>query len=88
MYRFAKGFVCLHAFGILYCQTMVDLRTQSNSVDFSSANSTGPFKSGAVFPSICSMGEMLYKNDAPAGANLYGCTASNTPGPRRACPSR
>lgn len=78
MYRFARGLACLYAFCTVYGQTMVNLRTQSQSVDFSSANSTRPFKSGTVFPSICSMGEMFYKSDAPAGANLFGCTASNT----------
>jgi len=69
--------MCLFASGIVYCQTMVDLRTQSKSVDFSSANATKPFKSGTVFPSICSVGEIFYKSDAPAGANVYGCTATN-----------
>jgi hypothetical protein len=57
---------------------MVDLKTQSKSVDFSLANATKPFKSGTVFPSICSVGEIFYKSDAPAGANVYGCTATNS----------
>jgi hypothetical protein len=61
----------------LYGQTLVDLRTQSKSVDFSGANATKPFKSGTVFPSICSVGEMFYKSDALAGANLYACTSLN-----------
>ncbi len=63
--------------GTLYGQTQVDLRTQSKSVDFSGANTTKPFKSGTVFPSICSMGEIFYKSDSPAGANVFGCTATN-----------
>ena len=63
--------------GILWGQTMVDLRTQSKSIDFSGANATKPFKSGTVFPSTCAVGEMFYKLDAPAGANLYGCTSVN-----------
>jgi hypothetical protein len=61
----------------LYGQTQVDLRTQSKSVDFSGANTTKPFKSGTVFPSVCSVGEMFYKLDAPAGLNLYACTSLN-----------
>ncbi|HEY6393515.1 MAG TPA: hypothetical protein VIX89_19690 [Bryobacteraceae bacterium] len=69
--------MCLFAFGLAHGQTMVDLRTQSKSVDFSSANATKPIKSGTVFPSICSVGEIFYKSDAPAGANVYGCTATN-----------
>jgi len=77
MYRFSRVFVCVFALGIARGQTMVDLRTQSKSVDFSSANATKPFKSGTVFPSICSVGEIFYKTDAPAGANVYGCTATN-----------
>ncbi len=59
-------------------QTAVDLRTQSKSVDFSTANTTKPFKSGTVLPSICSVGEMFYKTDAAPGANLYGCSATNS----------
>jgi hypothetical protein len=57
--------------------TTVDLRTQSKSVDFSAANATRPFKSGTALPAICAIGEMFYKTDAPAGANLYGCVAPN-----------
>lgn len=63
--------------GILWGQTMVDLRTQSKSIDFSGANATKPFKSGTVLPSICAVGEIFYKLDATAGANLYGCTSAN-----------
>src|SRR5258706_1316581 len=61
----------------LYVQTKVDLRTQSKSVDFSGANATKPFKSGTVFPSVCSLGEVFYKIDAPAGSNLYACSSLN-----------
>jgi hypothetical protein len=63
---------------MLYGQTQVDLRLQSKSIDFSAANATKPFKSGTVFPSVCGVGEMFNKLDAPAGANLYGCTSLNT----------
>src|SRR5260370_19957456 len=63
--------------GILWGQAMVDLRTQSKRIDFSGANATKPFKSGTVLPSICAVGEIFYKLDATAGANLYGCTSAN-----------
>lgn len=58
-------------------QTLVDLRTQAKSVDFSGANTTKPFKTGTLLPATCSVGEMYYKVDAPSGGNLYGCTALN-----------
>jgi trimeric autotransporter adhesin len=58
-------------------QTRVDLRTQGKSVDFSAATATKPAKTGTVFPSTCSVGEMYFKTDAGAGANLYACTATN-----------
>jgi hypothetical protein len=77
MYRFSRVSMCLLSLGMAYGQTMVDLRTQSKSVDFSAANATKPFKSGTVFPSICSVGEIFYKTDAAAGANVYACTATN-----------
>src|SRR5689334_7759948 len=63
--------------GILSGQTMIDLRTQSKSVDFSTANTTKPFKSGTAFPSTCGVGEVFFKTDAPSGSNFYGCTAPN-----------
>jgi hypothetical protein len=59
-------------------QTQVDLRTQSKSVDFTAASSTRPLKTGASLPATCTLGEMFFKTDAPAGMNVYGCTAGNT----------
>ena len=70
-------------FALLYCGslhgqlTQIDLRLQSRDVDFSAATTTKPFKSGTSFPSTCSVGEMFYKQDALAGANLYACTSAN-----------
>jgi hypothetical protein len=64
--------------GLLCAQTLIDLGAQSRNVDFSAAVATRPFKSGGVVPSICSTGETFFKIDAPAGQNLYTCTASNT----------
>ncbi|HUB83616.1 MAG TPA: hypothetical protein VMB03_32680 [Bryobacteraceae bacterium] len=62
----------------LVAQTLVDLRTQSKSVDFSAATSTKPFQTGAVLPSTCSVGATYFNTAAPPGKNLYGCTAANT----------
>ncbi len=59
-------------------QTLVDLRTQSKSVDFSAANTTKPFKAGTVLPATCGVGEAFFQTNAPAGLNLYGCTAVNS----------
>ena len=59
-------------------QTLVDLRTQAKSVDFTAANTTKPFKSGTLLPATCSVGEAFFKSDAVAGANLYGCTSVNS----------
>jgi hypothetical protein len=43
--------------GVARAQTLVDLRTQSKSVDFSGANTTKPFKSGTVLPATCTVGD-------------------------------
>jgi hypothetical protein len=61
-----------------YAQTQVDLKTQSKSVDFSSANTTKPFKSGTVLPATCSVGEAFFKSNAPAGTNVFACTSLNS----------
>lgn len=58
--------------------TLVDLRTQTKSVDFTFANSTRPVKTGTLLPATCTTGDLYFKTDAPAGANLYACIALNT----------
>ncbi len=58
-------------------QTRVDLRTQGKNVDFSAATSTKPLPTGTALPAVCSVGEMYFKTDGPAGQNLYACTAPN-----------
>jgi hypothetical protein len=69
----------LLAAGLLDGQiTQLDLHFQSKDVDFSTANATKPFKSGTTFPSVCAVGEMFFKIDGPAGANMYGCTSLNS----------
>jgi hypothetical protein len=50
----------------------------ANVVDFSGAASTAPMKAGTTLPPACSVGQAFFKSDAPAGQNIYLCTASNT----------
>jgi hypothetical protein len=58
-------------------QTLVDLRTQSKSIDFSALPSTRPVQVGTALPATCQVGQLFFKSDAIAGANLYGCAATN-----------
>jgi hypothetical protein len=60
------------------------LTSQSNAItagtqNFSNAAHTLPMKSGttAMLPLQCTTGEMYFATDAPAGGNVYGCTAAN-----------
>lgn len=62
----------------LAAQTQVDLRNQSKNVDLQTAPFTKPFKSGVVLPATCTLAEMFFETTAPAGANVFGCTATNT----------
>src|SRR5580698_2043274 len=64
--------------GVASGQTQVDLRTQSKTVNFSAANSTQPFQSGTVLPATCLVDQAFFQTNAPAGLNLYGCTAVNS----------
>jgi hypothetical protein len=65
--------------GALFGQlTQIDLRLQSRNVDFSGASSTKPLQLGTGLPSTCALGAMYYRLDAPAGMNVYGCTATNS----------
>lgn len=75
---FAASCLLAMAGSRLAAQTQINLRTQARQVDFSAASATKPFKSGIVLPVACSTGEAFFKTDAPAGQNLYGCTATNT----------
>src|SRR5271170_3563321 len=64
--------------GVANGQTQVDLRTQSKTVNFSAANTTKPFQSGTVLPATCLVDQAFFQTNAPAGLNLYGCTAVNS----------
>lgn len=78
MCRVQQILLFIFAAAILHGQiTQLDLHFQSRDVDFSTANATKPFKSGATLPSICGVGEMFFNLTGPAGANLYGCTSLN-----------
>jgi hypothetical protein len=62
----------------LEAQTLIDLSTQTKNVDFSGAVSTKPVALVSVLPSTCSVGQIVFLKTAPAGQNLYFCTAANT----------
>jgi hypothetical protein len=61
-----------------HAQTLVDLRTQSKSVDFTAASTTKPIKTGTVLPAACGIGEAFFQTNAPAGSNFYLCTSQNS----------
>ena len=52
----------------------------SGVVDFSSASTTAPIKSGlnANRPATCTVGQFWFETDAAAGSNTYACTATDT----------
>jgi hypothetical protein len=49
------------------CQTLLD-----------PAQLKRPVKTGTVLPSTCTVGDLFFNTAAPAGANLFGCAATNT----------
>jgi hypothetical protein len=57
---------------------LVDLRTQSKSVDFSAAASTKPMQTGSSLPSTCAVGQFFFLTTAAAGSNVYACNPANT----------
>jgi hypothetical protein len=59
-------------------QTLVDLRTQSKSVDFSAAGSTKPMQMGSGLTSTCAVGQFFFLTTAAAGSNVYACNPANT----------
>jgi hypothetical protein len=58
-------------------QTLVDLRTQSKSVDFSAAGPTKPMQTGSNLPSTCAVGQFFFLTTAAAGSNVYACNPIN-----------
>lgn len=81
--RGAEAKMLLRLIFVAFCvqqawsQTQIDLQAQSRNVDFSTAATTRPMKSGTALPGTCSVGEMFFLTNAAAGANLYGCGAAN-----------
>lgn len=59
-------------------QTRVDLRTQTQNVDFSGASSTRPLKIGPALPATCVQGEAFFNTAAVPGSNVYLCVGTNT----------
>ena len=59
-------------------QAQTDPAVEAKPGGLSKAGSTKPLQTGTPLPSTCVVGQMFFKTDAPAGANLYGCTAANT----------
>ena len=69
---------CVAATGNLPAQTRIDLRTQASSVvDFGTATFTRPIRTGTALPAACDTGELFFKSNAPAGANVYACVSRN-----------
>jgi hypothetical protein len=62
----------------LGAQTRVDLRTQSQDIDFTGAPTTKPLKAGVSLPATCGVGEGFFLTVTAPGQNLYLCTSPNT----------
>lgn len=62
----------------VYGQTVLDLGRQSKNVDFSAAPETRTIKTGTALPAVCSTGSLFFRTNAPAGQNIFACTATNT----------
>lgn len=59
-------------------QTLLSLDSQTRDVDFTQAAFTRPVKTGTALPSTCSVGDLFFQTNAPAGSNLYACATANT----------
>jgi len=58
--------------------TTVDLGRQGRNADFSAFPFTRTVKTGTAAPATCTVGDLFFDSDATPGANVYGCTATNT----------
>lgn len=63
---------------LLWGQTQIDLSKQGKNIDFSTASTTKPSKTGAALPASCSTGEYFFLTSAVAGRNTYACVAANS----------
>ena len=48
------------------------------TLDLSAATATTPNRVGAAPPGTCTVGQTFFDNNATAGSNLFGCTATDT----------
>ena len=62
---------------VAWSQTQLDLHNQAKKIDFSNVSDTHPVQVGTVLPVSCTAGALFFKSNAPAGANLFGCTSAN-----------
>ena len=69
--------MCILSAATAHSQTLVDLRTQSKSVDFSAAGSTKPMQTGSALPATCAVGQFFFLTTASAGSNVYACNPAN-----------
>jgi hypothetical protein len=58
--------------------TTLNLGTQSKNPDFAALGFTRPITVGTSLPATCLVGQMYFNSSAPAGSNIYACTAANT----------
>jgi len=58
--------------------TTINLGTQGRNVDFASFPFTRPVAVGSSLPATCEVGQLFFNSSAPAGSNLFACTATDT----------
>lgn len=63
---------------MVYGQPKTDSQEQPKSIDFSTATSTRPMKTGTSLPAVCSVGELFFLTTAASGQNIFGCPGVNT----------
>lgn len=73
----SRMFLAAGLWGVAGAQTQVDLKNQSKSADLSNVGATKPMQTGTTLPATCSVGQMFFETTAPAGNNLFACSATN-----------
>lgn len=61
-----------------FSQTTINLAAQSHNADFSTFSFTRTVSVGTSLPATCQIGQLVFDSAAAAGANLFGCSATNT----------
>ena len=75
----SKQILSILIFGLAHAavaQTMVDLRTQGKSPDFSSMASTRPIKVVQTLPSTCVEGEFAFRSEITTGGRIFACSSA------------